>query len=301
MDPIKGRFSFFNLKEWKEREGEEHSVKAIVQRLNGIFGKNQDALIFTSNLPPGYGVTGGFEFQLQDRSNGQLSIDQFLALAQQLIAKANQNPALRQVFTQFTASTPQYEIDINRDRLEALDVDFSQAMSTLGAYMGGQYVNDFTFSQRSYRVYIQADEQFRNSPDNIGQINVRSRGGNMVLLNEVAKVTPITGPQTISHFNLFRSIKIQGSAAPGYSSGQAIAAMQQTFKEIDQPSLGYDWTGISREEAKSGGQTILIFGLGIVAVFLILAAHYLFLLDAVSLRKSANINYNVSRSNIMFE
>ncbi|MEH1791352.1 efflux RND transporter permease subunit [Nostoc sp.] len=158
--PNQGTF-FFNLKEWKEREGEEHSVKAIVQRLNSIFGQNQDALIFTSNLPAvsGYGVTGGFEFQLQDRSNGQLSIDQFLAIAQQLIAKANQNPALRQVFTQFTASTPQYEIDINRDRLEALDVDFSQAMSTLGAYMGRQYVNDFTFSQRSYRVYIHAVEQ----------------------------------------------------------------------------------------------------------------------------------------------
>ncbi|WP_334760570.1 efflux RND transporter permease subunit [Nostoc sp.] len=225
-------------------------------------------------LRSGYGVTGGFEFQLQDRTNGQLSIDQFLAIAQQMIAKANQNPALRQVFTQFTASTPQYEINIDRDRLEALNVDFSQAMNTLGAYMGGQYVNDFTFSQRNYRVYIQADEQFRNSPDNIGQINVRSRSGNLVLLNEVAKVTPITGPQTISHFNLFRSIKIQGTAAPGYSSGQAIEAMQQTFKEIEQPGLGYDWTGISREEAKSGGQTILLFGLGIVAVFLILAAQY---------------------------
>jgi len=273
--PNQGTF-FFNLKDWKERQGDKHAVKAIVQRLNGIFAQNQDAMIFTSNLPAvsGYGVTGGFEFQLQDRTNGQLSIDQFLAIAQQLIAKANQNPALRQVFTQFTASTPQYEININRDRLEALDVDFSQAMNTLGAYIGGQYVNDFTFSQRSYRVYIQADEQFRNSPDNIGQINVRSRGGNLVLLNEVAKVTPITGPQTISHFNLFRSILIQGSAAPGYSSGQAIAAMQQTFKEIDQPGLGYDWTGISREEAKSGGQTILLFGVGLLAVFLILAAQY---------------------------
>ncbi|MEH1860316.1 MAG: efflux RND transporter permease subunit [Nostoc sp.] len=273
--PNQGTF-FFKLKDWKERKGEEHSVKGIVQRLNGIFAQNQDALIFTSNLPAvsGYGVTGGFEFQLQDRTNGQLSIDQFLAIAQQMIAKANQNPVLRQVFTQFTSSTPQYQIDINRDRLEALDVDFSQAMNTLGAYMGGQYVNDFTFSQRSYRVYIQADEQFRNSPDNIGQINVRSRGGNLVLLNEVAKVTPITGPQTISHFNLFRSIKIQGSAAPGYSSGQAIAAMQETFKEIEQPGLGYDWTGLSREESKSGGQAIVLFGLGIVVVFLILAAQY---------------------------
>lgn len=273
--PNQGTF-FVKLKDWKEREGEEKSVDGIVKRLSGILMQNQDALIIASNLPPvsGYGVTGGFEFQLQDRTNGQLSIDQFLAIAQQMVAKANQNPVLRQVFTQFTSSTPHYEIDIDRDRLQALNIDFGQAMNTFGAYMGGQYVNDFIFSQRSYRVYIQADEQFRDSPDKISQIQVRSRSGSMVRLNEIAKITPITGPQTISHFNLFRTIKIQGSAAPGHSSGEAIAAMQQTFKEIDQPGLDYDWTGISREEAKSGGQVILLFGLGIVAVFLILAAQY---------------------------
>ena len=273
--PNQGTF-FVRLKDWKERKGEAHSVDGIVQRLTGILMQNQDALIITSNLPAvsGYGVTGGFEFQLQDRTNGQLSIDQFLAIAQEMIGKANQNPALRQVFTQFTSSTPQYEIDIDRDRLEALNVDFSQAMSTFGAYMGGQYVNDFTFSQRSYRVYIQADEQFRDSPDKISQIQVRSRSGNMVRMNEIAKITPITGPQTISHFNLFRAIKIQGSAAPGYSSAQAIEAMKQIYQEVTQPGLGYDWTGLSREEAKSSGQAVLLFGLGIAAVFLILAAQY---------------------------
>ena len=273
--PNQGTF-FFKLKDWKDRQGDDHSVKGIVQRLNGIFGSNQDALIVTANLPAvsGYGVTGGFEFQLQDRTNGQLSIDQFVAIAQDIIAKANQNPILTRVYTQFTSSTPQYSIDIDRDRIEALNVDFGQAMSTLGAYMGGQYVNDFTFSKRSYRVYIQADEQFRDSPDKISQIQVRSRSGSLVRLNEIAKITPITGPQTISHFNLFRSIKIQGSAAPGYSSGQAIQAMEQIFKEVEQPGLGYDWTGLSREEAKSGGQVVLLFGLGLLAVFLILAAQY---------------------------
>lgn len=273
--PNQGTF-FFKLKDWQARQGDAHSVKGIVKRMNGILSQNQDALIFTSNLPAvsGYGVTGGFEFQLQDRTNGQLSIDQFLAIAQQMIAKANQNPILSRVFTQFTASTPQYEIDIDRDRLQALNVDFGQAMNTFGAYMGGQYVNDFTFSQRSYRVYIQADEQFRDSPDKISQIQVRSRSGSMVRLNEIAKITPITGPQTISHFNLFRSIKIQGSAAPGYSSGQAIQAMKQIYSAIEQPGLGYDWTGLSREETKSGGQALLLFGLGLVVVFLILAAQY---------------------------
>jgi HAE1 family hydrophobic/amphiphilic exporter-1 len=280
--PNQGTF-FVKLKDWKERAGAEHSVDGIVKRLTGILMQNQEALILASNLPAvdGYGVTGGFEFQLQDRTNGQLSIDQFLAIAQQMVAKANQNPVLSRVFTQFTSSTPQYEIDLDRDRLQALNVDFSQAVTTFGAYMGGQYVNDFTFSQRSYRVYIQADAQFRDSPDKIGQIQVRSRTGSMVRLSEIAKITPITGPQTISHFNLFRAIKIQGSAAPGHSSGEAIAAMQQIFKEIDQPGLGYDWTGISREEAKSSGQAILLFGLGLLAVFLILAAQYENFIDPI--------------------
>jgi hydrophobic/amphiphilic exporter-1 (mainly G- bacteria), HAE1 family len=273
--PNQGTF-FVKLKDWKERVGSEHGIKGIVQRMNGILAQNQNATIITTNLPAvsGYGVTGGFEFQLEDRTNGQLSINQFLAIAQEIISKANRNPILSRVFTQFTANTPQYQIDIDRDRLEALNVDFSQAMNTIGAYIGGQYVNDFTYAKRSYRVYIQADEQFRDSPDKISQIQVVSRTGKLVRLNEIAKVTPITGPQTISHFNLFRAIKIQGSAAPGYSSGQAIQAMQQIFKEIDQPSLGYDWTGLSREETKSGGQAVLLLGLGLVVVFLILSAQY---------------------------
>jgi HAE1 family hydrophobic/amphiphilic exporter-1 len=243
---------FIKLKDWQERRSQDQSANGIVQRLNGIFSQNQDALIFAANLPAvsGYGVTGGFEFQLQDQTNGQLSIDQFLAIAQEMIGKANQNPALSRVFTQFTSSTPQYQIDINRDRLEALNIDFAQAMNTFGAYMGGKYVNNFTFAQRSYRVYIQADAQFRDSLDKISQIQVRSRTGQMVRLNEIAQITPITGLQNISHFNLARTIKIQGSAAPGYSSGQAIAAMQQIFEEMNQPGLGYDWTGLSREEIR---------------------------------------------------
>ncbi|BAY50057.1 transporter (plasmid) [Scytonema sp. HK-05] len=273
--PNQGTF-FVKLKDWEERHGEEHSATAILKRLNQEFGKNQDAFITVFNNPavPGFSSTGGFEFQLQDRTGGKLSIDQFLSIAQQIIAKANQNPALSRVFTQFTASAPQLQIDIDRDRLEALNVDFNQALSTLGAYMGGQYVNDFTFGQRNYRVYIQADEKYRDTPDDINQVYIRSIDGNLVRLSEVATVTPIAGPQNIGHFNLFRTIKIQGNPAPGYSSGQAIQAMQQTFESVAQPDLGYEWTGLSREEVKSGGQAVFIFGLGLIVVFLILAAQY---------------------------
>lgn len=267
---------FVRLKPWEERHGQEHSASALIAKLNQEFANNDKGLIITFNTPavPGFSSTGGFEFQLQDRTGGRLTIDEFLQAARDIIAKANQNPALRGVFTQFNTSTPQLQVDINRDRLEELNVDYGQAMQTLGAYLGSQYVNDFTFGPRSYRVYIQADEPYRDAPDDIGKIYIRSQDNNLVRLSDLATITPITGPQIISHFNLFRTIKIQGSPAPGYSSGQAIQAMEQIFRETAQPGLGFEWTGLSREEIKSGGQAGLIFGLGLIVVFLVLAAQY---------------------------
>ncbi|MBW4539767.1 MAG: efflux RND transporter permease subunit [Myxacorys chilensis ATA2-1-KO14] len=275
--PNQGAF-FVRLKPWEERHGQEHSVATIVGRLNQEVGKNQEAIISAFNLPavPGFSSTGGFELQLLDKSVGKLSIDDFAATAQQIIAKANQNPVLQRVFTQFTTGTPQIQIDLDRDKLEALNVDYGQAVSTLGAFMGGRYVNDFTFAQRNYRVYVQADAKYRSSPDDVRQIQVRSRDNKLVRLSEIATLKQISGPQVISHFNLFRTIKIQGSPAPGRSSGEAIAAMQQAFTEVTQgqSDLDYAWTGLALEQLKSGGQTLLIFGLSIVVVFLVLAAQY---------------------------
>lgn len=275
--PNQGTF-FVRLKDWHDREGDEHSANAIIQRLNKEFSKNTAATILTVNLPavPGFSSTGGFEFQLQDRSNGKLTIDQFLAAAQQIIQKANQRPELSRVFTQFTTGTPQLQVDVDRERLKALNVNYNQAMSTLGAYMGSQYVNDFTFGQRSYRVYIQADKAYRSTPEAIGQVYVRSNDNKLIRLNELATVKQISGPQLITHFNLFRAIKIQGSPAPGFSSGQSVQAMIEVFNEVaaSQPGLGYDWTGLTREELKASGQAVIIFGLGLVIVFLVLAAQY---------------------------
>jgi HAE1 family hydrophobic/amphiphilic exporter-1 len=267
---------FGRLKPWEERKGKDHAAPAIIQRLNGEFAKNDKAIIITVNQPavPGFSSTGGFEFQLQDRTSGKLSIDEFLQSAQEIIAKANQNPALSRVFTQFNTSTPQLQVDIDRDKLERLNVDYSQAVRTLGAYLGSQYVNDFSFGPRSYRVYVQADQQFRSSPDDIARIYVRSQDNKLIRLSELSTITPISGPQIISHFNLFRTIKIQGNPAPGYSSGQAIQAMEQIFRETAAPGIGFEWTGLSREELSSGGQAGIIFALGIIVVFLVLAAQY---------------------------
>ncbi|WP_317134650.1 efflux RND transporter permease subunit [Leptolyngbya sp. 7M] len=145
--------------------------------------------------------------------------------------------------------------------------------------IGSRYVNDFNAFGRTYRVYIQADQQFRSNPEHIGQLYVRSRGGEMIPLSNLVTMTQTTGPQTINHYNLYRSIEINGTAAPGFSSGQAIQAMEKLAAEVLPPNMGFEWSGISLEELESGGQAPIIFGLGVFFVFLVLAAQYNNFLD----------------------
>ncbi|OUL35802.1 efflux RND transporter permease subunit [Nostoc sp. 106C] len=268
---------FAKLKPWEERTQSNQSASAILGRINGAFQTIPDAILTAVNPPPiqGFSTLGGFELQLEDRTNGRLTIDDFFANAQAVIAQANQQPALAGgVFTQFTASTPQFQIDFDRNRLEALNVDFQEAVNTLGAAIGSQYVNDFTLGQQSYRVYVQAEGNYRRSPNDINQLYVRSANNQMVRLSEVAKLTPITGPAVISHYNGFRAIDIQGREAQGYSSGQAIQAMQQAVTAVALPGVGSDWIGTAREELTAGNLGILIFGFGVIMVFLTLAAQY---------------------------
>jgi HAE1 family hydrophobic/amphiphilic exporter-1 len=279
----KGLF-FTDLKPWSERSGADQSVNAVLQRLNGQFQGIQEAIVVAFNLPaiPGLANFGGFEFQVQDQSGGQLSIDDLAAAAYGISGAANQNPALAgSVFTQFTTGAPQLEVEVDRDRAKALNVNIDELLNTLGTYIGSQYVNDFTLGQRNYRVYIQADQQFRATPENISQIYVASSTDQMIPVSELVTIKPVTGPQIISHFNLFRSVKLQGGAAPGFSSGQAIQAMEDAFNQSTQPGIGRDWMGTAREELSSGGQAPLIFSLGLIVVFLVLAAQYENFVDPV--------------------
>jgi HAE1 family hydrophobic/amphiphilic exporter-1 len=191
-----------------------------------------------------------------------------------LIGRANQAPGLQAVFSTFAANTPQLLIEVDRNRAKTLQVDVDDIFNTLQSYLGSRYVNDFNLQQRTYRVYVQADAQFRSNPEDIGLLYVRSENDRMIPLSNLVKVTPITGAQTVNHYNLFRSIEITGSAAPGSSSGQAIGAMEQVAKQVLPASMGYEWSGISLEEQEAGGQALIIFGLGLVFVFLVLAAQY---------------------------
>ena len=275
-------FVFSKLKPWSERPGQDKSVYSILGRLNTAFQKNiKGARAFAVNAPPVRGLStfGGFEFQLQDLRG--LPISALIENANKVIAAANQRPEIAAAFTQFAANTPQIEIEVNRDRAKAINIDVDDIFNTLQSYLGSQYVNDFVLGQRQYRVYIQAEGEFRSNPKDINKLYVRSNEGELVPLGNLVKLTEFTGPQTITHYNLFRAIKIQGMPAPGYSTGQVIQAMEEIAAEVLPPALGYEWTGTALEEKNSGGQSAIIFGFGLMMAFLVLAAQYESFVDPI--------------------
>ncbi|HEY9669345.1 MAG TPA: efflux RND transporter permease subunit [Coleofasciculaceae cyanobacterium] len=266
---------FTTLKPWEERSGKGQSAQEIIGKLQGKLFTIPEARILPVNPPPIRGLSnfGGFEFQLQDR-RGNSGLDNMMQTMGQLLGRANKTPGLQAVFSTFTANTPQMLIEVDRNRAKALQVPINSIFNTLQTYLGSRYVNDFNLGQRTYRVYVQADKEFRSNPEDINQLYVRSGAGQMVPLSNLVKITPTTGAQVINHYNLFRSIAINGQAAQGFSSGQAIQTMDRLAKEVLPINLGYEWAGTAREELESGGQAPIIFSLGLVFVFLVLAAQY---------------------------
>ena len=267
-------FVFGKLEPWSDRPNKDQSIYSILGQLNGSFQSITGARAFAVNAPPVRGLStfGGFEFQLQDRRGLPISV--LVENANKMIGAANQRPEIGAAFTQFAANTPQIEVEVNRDRAKAIGVDIDDIFATLQSYLGSQYVNDFVLGQRQYRVYVQADGDFRSNPQDINKLYVTSEGGQQISLGTLVNLKEFTGPQTITHYNLFRAIKIQGSPAPGFSTGQAIKAMEEVAAEILPTSLGYEWTGTALEEKSAGGQSGLIFGLGLLMAFLVLAAQY---------------------------
>ncbi|BDM83281.1 efflux RND transporter permease subunit [Acaryochloris marina] len=266
---------------WSDRPHPDQSAQAVLERIQHPLSSISAANVISFNPPTiqGLGSVGGFVFQLQDKGNNE--IQTLVNTKDELVAQANQAPELQNVFSTYTANSPQLQVEIDRDRAKALQVDIDDLLNTLQSYLGAQYVNDFTAFGRTYRVYMQADRQFRSNPANIRQLYVRSQLGQMIPLGNLVTSTSVTGPQTVNHYNLFRAIEINGAAAPGYSSGQAIAAMERIASEVLPNSMGFEWSGISLEELESGGQAPLIFGMGIVFVFLVLSAQYENFVDPV--------------------
>jgi HAE1 family hydrophobic/amphiphilic exporter-1 len=265
---------FVSLKDLPERPGEEHSAKAVVQNLFGGFSRITGANVFPF-LPPsinGLGEFGGFTYELLDQSGGP--IEGLAGAAQQLIGQGYATPGLTGLFTQFTANDPQLIMTIDRDQAKSLGMSLSDITNTMQVLLGSVYVNDFDFNNRSYRVYVQADQRFRMSPADIERYYVRAASGQMMPLSNVVTVRESTAPKTITHFNLFRSAEINGSAAPGFSSGQALQTMQRLSDRVLPQGMTYAWSGLSLEEIKAGAQSVFIFALGLLLVYLTLAGQY---------------------------
>ena len=264
---------FVPLKPYSQRKGEAHTATAILNRVRPRLFGISGAIVFAT-LPPsinGLGAFGGFQFVVQDQAAHTL--EELAGTTQSIIGQSQQHKDLVGLYTPFTANDPQYLVTIDREKAKSLHVPLSQITDTLGVYMGSAYVNDFDFSNRSYRVYVQADKQFRSEAKNMNQFYVRSDSGAMVPLDNLISISQTTTPQVISHYNLFRSAEIDGSAAPGYSSGQAITAMDDLGKKLPQ-GFTFSWTGLSLEELQAGGTSVILFGLGTLVVYLTLSAQY---------------------------
>ena len=272
---------FAPLQHWDERTGKEQHVKSIIAGAFREFAKIPEALVLAFNAPSirGLGATGGFSVQVQDPSGGDFK--KFAATAQEFVAKARQDPAIGAASTSFRVSAPRVHAKINRERAKALGVPISEVFDTLQAFFGNLYVNDFVKFGRVYRVQTEAEPQYRSSPSDISKIYVRAltaqngRGPTMIPLDTVVSTTYSSGPDPVTHFNGFNTALVLGSAAPGYSSGQALDALERAAQEVLNPEgLEIDWSGISYQERQVGAQSVLAFGFGLLMVFLVLAAQY---------------------------
>ena len=269
---------FIPLNHWDTRPNANEQVQGLIAAAFQEFAKIPEALILAFNAPSisGLGSTGGFSAHLQDPSGGDFA--EFAAVAQQFVAKATEHPAIAVANTNFRISAPRLFAQVDRERAKALGVPISEVFDTMQAYFGNLYVNDFVKFGRIYRVQTEALPEYRSNPEDISKIYVRAQSGTtqtMIPLDSVVTTEFNSGPDPVTHFNGFNSALILGGAAPGYSSGQALEALQQVADEILVPK-GYtiDWSGISLQERKASGKSSLVFAFALLMVFLVLAALY---------------------------
>ena len=264
---------FIGLEDWHERAAPELHAKAIADTWNKKFFAIPGARVFAFGPPalPGYGNVSGFTMQLQDRSGG--SVEQLAATVAQVQAAALKRPEIGRLTTTFNPATPQVKVEMDREKARTLGVPVDSVFQTLQAYLSGMYVNDFVKFGRVYKVFLQAEPEFTNTPDDIGKFYVRNNEGGMVPLSTLVNVTKMSGPNFATRFNLYLSAEMMGAPAPGYSSAQALKAMEEVM--ADAPSnVGYEWSGLTLQEKKSEGQAGVIFGMAVIFVFLLLAAQY---------------------------
>ena len=266
---------FIRLKPWEERTSPETRLRGLVLGLRQRLGAIPEAAAFPFVPPslPGFGAAGGFDVLLQDRS-GNMSVDDLNEQVKAFLAAAQKRPELTGLFTSFDPTVPQVTLDVDREKARTLGVQLSDVFSTLQASLGGAYVNDFNRFGRLYRVYVQADSDFRQKPEDIGQFYVRSRTTNaMIPLSALVTVKPSAGAELTIRYNLMRSVEITGQAAEGYSSGQAMEALEAVARDVLPREMGLAFTGLSYQEQNAPSSTPTLI-LAVVFVFLLLAALY---------------------------
>lgn len=260
------------LKHWDQRKGV--SNQDVINVLNQKVAKVREANIFPMSLPTifGFGGTGGFSFQLQDK--GGHSISEFYSVAQNFLAALNKRPEVQYASTFFNPGFPQYELSVNVAKVKEAGILVNEILNTMQFYYGGFYASNFNKFGKQYRIMIQADSNYRANAEGLGKIFVRTASGKMAPITEFITIKRTYGPESISRFNLFTSISVNGSPKPGYSSGQTLVAIADVAKQTLPPGYGYEYSGVSREEQTSGTQSIYIFLLSLVFVYLLLSAQY---------------------------
>jgi HAE1 family hydrophobic/amphiphilic exporter-1 len=265
---------FTSLEPWDDRKTDALKLQGIIDTLNKKFASIKGARVLVISPPaiPGLGQTGGFTFELQQRSSTD-DVKKFESVVNNFVAEANKRPELKGVFSFFTAKTPAFQVDVDRELAKKSGVNIADVYQTLQTFLGSSYVNDFTTYGRNFRVVAQADVAFRGDIKDLAKYYVKNSSGNMVPLSALTHARVIENAPVISHFNIFRNAEINGNAAPGYSSGQAIEVLKELGDKLPE-GYGYEFAGMTREEIKGGNSTVLIFSLSIVFVFLFLAALY---------------------------
>jgi len=265
---------FAALKPYNERKGKGDDSFSVVKDLERKFSGIKEATVYPMNPPSiqGLGSSGGFEFYIQNKGSG--SPQELEKIAGQFVAEARKRKELSGVYTTFSASQQQLYLNVDRTRAELLGIHVSTIYDTLQAYFSSSYVGQFLQYGRIWQVIMQSQPDYRNKPDDLTRAYVRSSSGNMIPLSAVATIKYVAGPSTLPRFNGFPAVRLSGSQAQGYSTGQAIEAMEQVAKQVLPDGYGYAWSGQALEEKKSGGTSTIAFAFGLVMVFLILAAQY---------------------------
>jgi multidrug efflux pump len=269
-----GGLAIVVLKPWDERTTPETGIDGILAAVRAKLAALPAATATAFNPPsiPGLGATGGFDFRLE--GTGGQSAQQLASTARALILAANQNPVLAAVFTTFTAETPQVLVEVDRTKAEVLGVSAGDVFAALQAHLGSQFVNDFNLYSRVYQVRVQDEARFRDNVADIDRLHVRSRTGQMVPLRGIVSVKTVLGPNTLYRYDMFPSVSINGQAAPGRSSGEAMAAMEQVAADTLPAGYAFDWSGLSYQERQAGNQAPFAFLLAVVFGYLFLVGQY---------------------------